>query len=157
MPTTWILIADGARARLLGQDRKSREFKATFEQEFFGTRAQSKEIASDDRGRSFDSAGRGQPGDVGTGSHRHAMEPRTDPQRHAEYSFARDLRDHLEKAANEHEFDHLVLVAAPKTLGDLRELLPKTVRGKVCAEIDKDLTKIPTQDLGKHLDPHLPR
>ena len=39
MPTTWILIADGARARLLEQDRKSRHFNPTSEQEFFGSRA----------------------------------------------------------------------------------------------------------------------
>src|SRR5919112_6608677 len=118
MPTTWILIADGARARLLEQDRKSRHFNPTSEQEFFGSRAQSKEIASDDRRRSFDSAGRGQPVDVATGG-RHGMEPRTDPQRYAEYAFARDLSDHLEKAANEHRFDRLILVAAPKALGEI--------------------------------------
>ena len=70
--------------------------------------------------------------------------------------FARDLADHLEKAANEHRFDRLVLVAAPRALGDLRGLLPKTVQGKVVAQIDKDLTNIPTRDLGKHLDAHLP-
>jgi protein required for attachment to host cells len=155
MPTTWILIADGGRARLLEQDRKSRSFKPTSEREFFGSTAQSKEIASDRPGRTFDSAGRGQPGDAGAYG-RHAMEPATDPQRHAEYEFARDLSEHLETAANRHRFDHLVLVAAPKILGDLRELLPKTVQGKVVAEINKDLTKIPTRDLGKHLDPHLP-
>jgi protein required for attachment to host cells len=156
MPTTWILIADGGRARLLEQDRKSRTFKPTFERDFFGSKVQSKEIASDRPGRTFDSAGRGQPGDAAAHG-RHAMEPGTDPQRHAEYEFARDLSDHLETAANRHQFDHLVLVAAPKILGDLRELLPKTVHGKIVAEINKDLTKIPTRDLGKHLDPHLPR
>jgi protein required for attachment to host cells len=154
MPITWILIADGARARLLEQDREARHFSPTSEQEFFGSRAQSKEIASDDRGRSFDSVGRGQPGDVV--GQRHGMEPRTDPQRYAEYAFARDLSDHLEKAANEHRFDRLVLVAAPKALGDLRDLLPKAVHGKIVAEIDKDLTNVPTRDLGRHLDAHLP-
>jgi protein required for attachment to host cells len=153
MPTTWILIADGARARLLEQDSKSRHFNPTAEQEFFGSRAQSKEIGSDDRGRSFDSTGRGQPGDVG--GQRHGMEPRTDPQRYAEYAFARDLSDHLEKAANEHRFDRLILVAAPKALGDLRRMLPKSMREKIVAEIDKELTNVPTRDLGKHLDAHL--
>jgi protein required for attachment to host cells len=49
------------------------------------------------------------------------------------------------------------VVAAPKVLGDLRGLLPKTVHGKIVAEVDKDLTKIPTRELGKHLDRHLPR
>jgi protein required for attachment to host cells len=156
MPTTWILIADGARARLLGQDRKARAFKPTFEQEFFGTRAQSRELASDRPGRTFESAGRGQPGDV-AGHGRHAMEPTTDPHRQAEYQFARELSEHLEKAANERRFDRLVLVAAPKILGDLRVLLPKAVQGRIVAEINKDLTRIPTRNLGGHLDQHLPR
>jgi len=147
MPTTWILIADGARARLLEQDRHSRRFKPTGEQEFFGSQAQSREIASDRPGRSFDRAGEG----------RHAMEPGTDPHRHAEYAFARDLATHLEKAANDRRFDRLVVVAAPRTLGDLRGLLPESVRRTVTAEVDKDLTKVPTPELGKHLDPHLPR
>ena len=67
-----------------------------------------------------------------------------------------DLVEAVARLAKEGRFDHLVLVAAPKILGDLRELLPKTVHGKIVAEINKDLTKIPTRDLGKHLDPHLP-
>jgi protein required for attachment to host cells len=151
MPTTWILIADGAKARVLAHDRKSRTLSPAFPHEFSGSTAQSKEIASDRQGRSFDSAGRGQPGDVG-GQGRHAMEPCTDPQRYAEYSFARDLAHHLRDAANHHRFDELVLVAAPKTLGDLRELLPATVRKMISAEVDKDLTNLPERDLPKHLE-----
>ena len=92
---------------------------------------------------------------VGRPPHDVRQPARTDPQRYAEYAFARDLSDHLEKAANEHRFDRLILVAAPKALGDLRELLPKTVHGKIVAEIDKDLTNVPTRELGKHLDEHL--
>ena len=142
MPTTWILIADGARARVLAQEKDFAALEpALEEEELTGTTAQSKEIASDRPGRSFDSGGEG----------RHAMEPPTDPQRHAKYEFARELAQHLEKAANEHRFDRLVVVAAPKALGDLRALLPKTVQGKIAAEIDKDLTKVPRQELGKHL------
>jgi protein required for attachment to host cells len=151
MPITWILIADGAKARVLAHDRKSRTLSPAFPHEFTGSTAQSKEIASDRQGRSFDSAGRGQPGDVG-GQGRHAMEPRTDPQRYAEYSFARDLARHLQDAANNHRFDDLVLVAAPKTLGDLRELLPATVKKRISAEVDKDLTNVPERDLPKHLE-----
>jgi protein required for attachment to host cells len=45
-----------------------------------------------------------------------------------------------------------VLVAAPKTLGDLRELLPDPVKSRVVAEIDKDLTRVPLRDLPKHLE-----
>ena len=145
MPTTWILIADGAKARVVAQDKESRRFRPAFEEAHFGTTAQSKEIASDRPGRAFSSVGEG----------RSAMEPTTDPQRHAEFSFARDLAERLTKAANRNQFDRLILVAAPKTLGDLRRLLPDTVRDRVQVEIDKDLTNVPDNDLGKHLDEHL--
>lgn len=147
MATTWILIADGAHARVLEQDRESHRFKPAFEQEFFGQAAPSREIASDRPGRSFDSAGEG----------RHAMEPHTDPHRHAKYAFAGDLAKHLQKAAARHRFDRLVLIAAPRTLGDLRDLLPDQVKKRVVGEIDKDLTNVPTRDLGDHLDPALLR
>lgn len=143
MPTTtWVLIADGARARVLAQARPFEALAPAFEEELIGTTAQSKEIASDRPGRSFDSAGQG----------RHAMEPPTDPQRYAKFAFARELAERLEEAAHAHRFAKLVLVAAPKTLGDLRDLLPDAVRAKVVAEIDKDLTKVPLRELPKHLD-----
>lgn len=143
MPTTWIVIADGARARVLAQPKDYAALEPAFEQEeLTGTTAQSKEIASDRPGRSFDSGGQG----------RHAMEPATDPQRHAKFEFARDLAERLEKAAATQRFDRLVLVAAPQALGDLRDLLPKSVHAKITAEIDKDLTKVPRQGLGRHLD-----
>jgi protein required for attachment to host cells len=151
MPTTWILIADGAKAKVLAHDRKSGTLSPAFPQEFFGTTAQSKEIASDRPGRSFESAGRGQPSDVGAHG-RHAMEPRTDPQRHAEYSFARELAEHLQDAANKNRFQRLVVVAAPRTLGDLRQLLPDPVKKLVSAELDKDLTNLPERELPKHLE-----
>jgi len=143
MPSpTWILIADGARARVLAQAKDFAPLEPAFEhEELTGSTAQSREIASDRPGRSFDSAGQG----------RHAMEPPTDPQRYAKYEFARELAARLEEAAHDGRFARLVLVAAPKTLGDLRELLPNLVKAKVVAEIDKDLTKVPRHDLGRHL------
>ena len=145
MPTTWILIADGAKARVVEQDKESRRYRPAFEEPHFGTTAQSKEIASDRPGRTFDSGGEG----------RHAMEPSTDPQRYAKLSFARELADRLSQAANRQEFDRLILVAAPRTLGDLRSMLPDSVKAKVAVEIDKDLTNTPDQELGRHLDQHL--
>ncbi len=139
---TWVLIADGARARVLAQDKPFQALKpALAEEEITGSTAQSKEIGSDRPGRSFDSAGEG----------RHAMVPPTDPQRYAKYAFARELAERLEEAAHGGRFDRLILVAAPKTLGDLRELLPGVVKARVVAEIDKDLTHVPARDLPRHL------
>ncbi len=139
---TWILIADGARARVLAQEKDFAALEPAFEhEEITGSTAQSKEIGSDRPGRSFDSGGQG----------RHAMEPPTDPQRYAKYEFARELAHRLEDAAHRDRFARLVLIAAPKTLGDLRELLPPPVKARIVAEIDKDLTKVPRHELGRHL------
>lgn len=143
--TTWILIADSAKARLIEQDPDAREFKALSSEAFEGERGTSKEIASDRPGRTFDSGGQG----------RHAMEPSSDPQRHAKFAFARDLARHLDEADTHQRFDRLILIAAPQTLGDLRSMLPDRVQAKVVREIDKDLTSIPLQHLAKHLDPVL--
>jgi protein required for attachment to host cells len=141
--TTWVLIADGARARILAQEKPFEALRpALEEEEITGSTAQSKEIGSDRPGRSFDSSGLGG---------RHAMAPPTDPQRYAKFAFARELVERLEEALHGGRFQHLVLVAAPKTLGDLRELLPAPVKAKVVAELDKDLTHVPVRDLPRHL------
>ena len=137
MPTTWILIADGARARVLSQAKDFAPLEpALGDETFTGTTARSKEIASDRPGRSFDPP------------HRWSRRPIRSA---TQFEFARELAETLEKAAGARRFERLVLVAAPQTLGDLRDLLPKAVQGRIVAEIDKDLTKVPRQELGKHL------
>ena len=79
--TTYVLIADGARARLFVVEEGTADLKPALGQEFIGTNLPSREIGSDRPGRSFDSAGFG----------RHAMEPPTDPHRHAERVFAQEV------------------------------------------------------------------
>ncbi len=57
------------------------------------------------------------------------MAPPTDPQRYAKFAFARGLAERLEEAAAAGgRFARLILVAAPRTLGDLRELSPARSR-----------------------------
>lgn len=141
MSTTWILLADGARARLLAYDPRRREIDPDFEEDFAGSTAQSRDIASDRQGRTFDRGGEG----------RHGMERPTDPQRYAEYAFARDLVHRLEQGANQGRFDQLALIAAPQTLGDLRGLLPKSLQQKVVIEVDKDLVRLSIHELRTRL------
>jgi protein required for attachment to host cells len=60
---------------------------------------------------------------------------------------AQVLDERLEKA----EFDRLVLVAAPVTLGDLRAMISKRVAAVVVGEIPRGLTKMPNADVAPHL------
>ena len=139
---TWILIADSSRARILSNDSRSGGLTPVEGQVFRSPHPRLREILSDRPGRSFDSVGSG----------RHAMEYSSDSRREDDRAFAKKLASVLEEAQRRNEYDRLVLAAAPRTLGDLRAILPDQVKAVVCAEIDKDLTQIPNSDLPKHLE-----
>ncbi|MFQ5774987.1 MAG: host attachment protein [Kiloniellaceae bacterium] len=144
--TTWILIADGARARIVMNDGPGRGVKPGPGKEFHGPNAPVRDIVSDRPGRATAVAGQG----------RHAMEPRTDPQVVEQRSFHHEVADYLDRAARRGAFDRLVIVAPPKALGNLRAALSPSVRAKVTGELNKDLTHIPIHELAGHLGSVLP-
>lgn len=138
---TWVLIADGSRARLFVNEGVGKGLKPVLGQQFIGTKLPSRDIATDRPGRAFDSAGEG----------RHAMEPPTDPHRHEKQAFAHELADVLEDRRKRNAFDRLVVVAPPEALGDLRSEFSDQLRRLVTAELNKDLTKISIHELSDHL------
>ncbi len=139
---TWILVADGARARILRNDGPGKGLQPAVDGEFSHSAPPTRELGSDRPGRTRESVG----------STRHAMEPRIDWHRFEKEKFGRELAALLDGAAERNEFDRLVLVAPPRTLGDLRAALGGKARRRLRAELDKDLTRIPEQELPKHLD-----
>ena len=138
---TWVLIADGARARLFANEGVGKGLKPAFDQEFIGTRLPSRDITTDRPGRAFDSAGEG----------RHAMEPPTDPHCYEKQVFAHDVATALDDARKKNAFDRLVVVAPPEALGNLRSELSEELQRMVTAELNKDLTKVPVRDLADFL------
>ncbi len=138
---TWILLADGARARIVSNAGPGKGIEEVSGMEFSGDKQRTGEVMADRPGRSFDSAG----------SHRHAMEPPSDPHREMKRDFASDLVQALEDQLAKRAFDRLVLIAAPATLGDLRNAMPKALQDVIYAEVPKDLVKLPNTDLGSHL------
>ena len=138
---TWILLADGTRARIVCNSGPGKGLQEVRGMEFEGDNVRSGDLMADRPGRTFDSAG----------SHRHAMEPHSDPQREAKRSFAAELVARLQEQLQAQAFDRLVLVAAPATLGDIRKALPKPLLGVVYGEIPKNLVHVPNQELGDHL------
>ena len=71
-------------------------------------------------------------------------------------AFAERIASLVEQRLAENAFDRLVLVAPPVTLGDLRDALSSSVRQRVLAELDNDLTNTPKEELPKHLAAILP-
>ena len=139
---TWVLIADGAQARVLEYTGPSKGLTQIEGLKFEDARLRSGEIMADRPGRSYSSAGYGRSG----------MEQRTDPRDHRETEFLRTVAELINKKALENVFRKLVIAAPPQALGDLRKFLSPAATEKVSAEIAKDLTTVPILDLGKHFE-----
>ena len=140
-PSIWVLVADAARARLFRVEQPRQTLTPALDEELIGSNLRSREIASDRPGRTFDSGGQG----------RHAKEPPTDPARHAQEEFARDVVHVLDEKRTRRAFERLIVVAPPQFLGDLRALMPQQLQDMVSAEIAKDLSKLPAHELQDHL------
>lgn len=135
---TWVLIADGEKALFLENqtDGENPHLKVVRKEE----QENPKDIDQ--------SANR--PGSVGR-SHGHGSDSYDDTDWHklAKDRFAADLADMLYARAHKGDFEHIILVAAPNVLGELREKLHQEVQDKVVGEIAKTLTNHPLRDIEK--------
>jgi protein required for attachment to host cells len=143
---TWILVADGARARILKNEGPGKGLQPAVDEEFHHELPRTHEMGTERPGRVHESAN----------AARHAMENPVDWHRFEKEKFAKEMAKILDKAGAGGAFDRLVLVAPPKTLGDLRGALAAATRKKVTGELDKDLTQITLGELPEHLGPLLP-
>ena len=126
MDTTWILVAEGARARILAALNRT---KPPVEIQAFAypeTRMKEQALHRDRPGRTFESANES----------RNTMEPpdTRDQQHHA---FARTLTDALEKGRQQGDFTKLVIISPPAFLGALRHNL----NGQLDRMVDKTIQK----------------
>lgn len=135
--TTWIVVADGRRARLLDYRGPNQPLEPLPDGEMETEAPPTREIGTDQPGRTKD---RMTP-------FRHPMEPRVDFHEQAEMRFLDQVAERLNLAVDRSEVDRLVLVAPPKALGELRRALDPETRKRVIGEIDKDLTHFAPRDL----------
>ena len=92
--------------------------------------------------------GTGAPGSTfqSVGAMRSSYE-QTDFHQIDEDRFAADAADMLNRMVLRHKMDRLIIVAAPRTLGELRKHLHGEVQKRVIGEISKDLAGHPTDDI----------
>jgi len=138
---TWILIADGARARVLQNDGPGHGLHAVEGLIFHGDHSATHDLVSDREGRSYSSHGAG----------RSAIDSHSDPHRELKKKFAHRLADMLARGLEQHTYDRLIIVAPPGALGDLRAAISGHVRAKVVGEVAHDLTKTPNGEVADHL------
>jgi protein required for attachment to host cells len=137
---TWVLIADGEKALYLRNitdaENPHLEVVRKEEQENPSTREQ----GTDRPGRMPDDS-----------QHQRSAMNEADWHRMAKERFARDLAEHLYDLAYKDAFDRIVLVAPPRVLGELRENLHREVTSRVVAELPKDLTHHPVDEIERTL------
>jgi len=131
---TWILVADGGQAKTF---LASSKHQIELLNETVIANPPSRDLVSDRPGRTFDSKGAG----------RHAKEPPSDAHDRLETEFIRSVAEKIDAAHGKREFARLVVIAAPKALGDLRAAYSKRLARAVSSEIAKDVTNLSTADL----------
>jgi len=129
-----IVVADESEAHFLATNGRRAPLQLLSKLENESARLHERDLETDRPGRSFDRIGAG----------RHAMDGERSTLRQQQVRFAKRIAEELESARKDHAFDRLVVMAAPRMLGLLRDAMPDTSRSAVVAEVPKDLV---------HLDP----
>ena len=135
-----VFIGDGSKVLFLRNagDEKFPYLKT--EQVFLDHNPPTHEQGTDRPGRSHSSVGPG----------RSAVEP-TDWHELEKHHFATKVGEALEKLVRERQVKAIVVAAPPRTLADLRRIFHNDVKGRIIAEIDKDFTKYPVDEIEKRL------
>lgn len=140
MGNTWVVVADGTRARLFNRhkNRKLEEFDTLLSPVH---RLHEGDLVSDRDGRAFDSGGTGA----------HAVGNKNAAKDHEMTAFAKRLAARLEEGRNAGQLQRLVLIAPPRFLGQLRSHLTERSADLVALTIDKELTTLPADKLEAHV------
>jgi len=131
-----VVVADRAQVLFYDAERPESKLQLAGQMTDPEARLRDRDYKSDRPGRVFDHAPGGKR--RGAVAHHSTGGERT-PRKHEAEVFARRIVDELERAQRQNHFDRLVLMAAPEFLGDLREVMPKSLSQAIALEIDKDL------------------
>ena len=138
---TCILVTDGSKMLLFRNDGDADHPMLT---------SVAKEEDQNPSDRAQKSDGPGRTAAMAAGGRRSAYDE-TDFHRQAEERFARRTADMLGHRAAAGEFERLVVVADPRTLGMLRDHYPPALKKAVTAEVAKDLVKHPVAEIERIL------
>lgn len=122
--TTWYVVADGGKARLLTlDDGRMRTLE------------------------SFDNSGHGDTDEDPSAGTSQLKAPRSDPHNQAKGHFAKQVAAKLNEAVRTGTIDEIVLAAPAHVLHDIRETLDKAATAKLGKTMSKDFTNTPDSEL----------
>ncbi len=136
-----VFVGDGRKALFLRNAGDDKIVDLRTERVFAEDNPPTHEQGTDRPGRGFASAGTGR---------RSAMEE-TDWHHLEEHRFVARVAKALEGVVRERSVPAIVIAAPPKALADLRTALHADVKAKIVAELGKDLTQYPVDEIERHL------
>lgn len=135
----WVSAFNGSELRLLKYKGPNQDLELLEDLKFEKPHQLSQDLISSKRGRIFLSASK----------NRSAMERTIDPHEKAKLEALQASIQYLEKYAD--AFDRLVLAAPPRILGELRKILPESIKRKEIVELHKDITHLHVKEMPSHL------
>jgi protein required for attachment to host cells len=137
----WIVVADGATARVVGVTGDRRGLTMLREVTSVAAHRRTHDLVSDRQGRSYESGA----------TARHAIEARHDPHQEARERFVAQLATMLNEDNRARQFDEAILIVAHGMSSQLRDALDAATRARIRQTLIKDLTKEPLPALYEHL------
>ncbi len=135
---SFVVVADGEKMLFFRNEGDGEFLKLEVERKRVQDNPPTRDQKTDEAGRAFASSGPGRSAYEETDYH--ALE---------EARFAADTAELLKKRALRNDFDSLIIVAPPRTLGELRKHYHKEVEKRLVGEIPKDLTGHPVEEIEK--------
>lgn len=136
----YVMVGDGRKALFLRNEGSEIAPRLKAEQVFLNVNTSTREQGTDRPGRAFASVG----------ARRSALE-QTDWHDIEEQRFARTIADMLEGLARDRNIPGFIIAAPPRILAELRQSMDGSVKGRIIAELDKDFTGQPIDQIEKHL------
>lgn len=141
MSTTWVLVANSARARLYENTGIGKGLKLLSEFDHPESRMKGSELVSDRAGYV-----------PGVGNGHASRQQATDPKQNEAEHFALEIARTLEHGRGQNQYERLILVAGSPFLGILKARLSDQVSTLTTDTVDKDYTSATDREIGKHLE-----
>jgi protein required for attachment to host cells len=135
-----VLVGDGKKVLFLRNEGSPMSINLVVENVLEQSNPPSREQGTDKPGRKPNPDRTARPGTEETDWHQLA-----------EDRFAAEIADALYRRAHANRFAQLIVIAPPKILGVLRKSFHKEVSDRIVAEVPKDLTSHPVEDMERLL------
>lgn len=135
---TLVLVTDGRKMLFLRNEGDENQIDLRVERHDQRDDAPDRALSTDEPGRVFQSGTTG----------RSAYEE-TDFHQLEEDRWAHQAAERVNSRALSNDYDDLVIIAAPRTLGELRRKLHKETEKRLILEIDKEMTNQPVARIEK--------